>query len=458
MKWTKLFGAVVAISVSFSATPPPRTAVTKHVVHIGGEAIPYTATVAEDIIKDNQGEPGAAVITIAYSRDGITDRARRPVMFIFNGGPGASSSPLHMSGIGPVLRANTKDRISTGLIENTTTPLDVVDLVFIDPVSTGFSRALPGVDPKQWYNGPRDALEVATVIDDWLKLHHREDSPLFLCGESYGAVRAGLIVKYVPQLKFAGVLLVSGGSIAAGPNAGDINRVGAMAAGAWYHNKVERRGLTVQQFYAEAMEFARGDYAGALARGARFPVEERHRVAHRLSTYIGLPEDLIESNDLKIDSKIYMFNLLKDRGLRTGALDTRVTAELKPNADGFIDDPALGVVAPATGAATPTAASVGPVVSPAVGRYISENLQFASTEPYYGVNFTAKSQWNFSTPDGEHEDSTLAILVRAMKADLHLKLFVVSGLYDLQGPDIGAFAQAGVPADRLTIDPFPGAA
>jgi len=445
-----------AQSTEGSTVPAPRAAITEHVVHVNGQAIAYTATVADDIIKDDKGQPGAMVITIAYTRDGVSDLVHRSVMFVFNGGPGASSSPLHMSGLGPVLRLNPKDRTSMQFGENATTPLDVTDLVFIDPVSTGFSRVLPGVDPKQWYNGKSDALEVATVIKDWVKLHHREASPLFLCGESYGTTRAGLIVKYAPELKFNGVLLVSGGSGSIGPNARNIDSVGSMAAGAWYHERVDRRGLNVQQFYKEAMKFARSEYADALAQGGKLPVTELHRVAVKLSAYIGLPVELIKSKDLKIDENTYMFNLLKDKGLRTGRLDTRVTSELTPNASGGIDDPSLGVATSTKGGPAPTPASVGPVVSPAVGRYISEQLKFPSTDPYYGVNFTANSQWVFSTSNGEEPDRTAAIMARAMKSDARLKLFAVSGIYDLGSSDGSGFSANGVPADRLTVDLFPG--
>jgi carboxypeptidase C (cathepsin A) len=445
-----------AQSTQGSSVAAPRAAITEHVVHVNGQAIAYTATVADDIIKDDKGQPGAMVITIAYTRDGVSDLTHRPVTFVFNGGPGASSSPLHMSGLGPVLRANPKDRTSMQFGENATTPLDVTDLVFIDPVSTGFSRVLPGVDPKQWYNGKSDALEVATVIKDWVKLHHREASPLFMCGESYGTTRAGLIVKYAPELKFNGVLLVSGGSGSIGPNARNIDSVGSMAAGAWYHERIDRRGLNVQQFYAEAMKFARGEYADALAQDGKLPVTELHRVAVKLSAYIGLPVELIESKDLKIDENTYMFNLLKDKGLRTGRLDTRVTSELTPNASGGIDDPSLGVATSTKGGPAPTPASVGPVVSPAVGHYISEQLKFPSSDPYYGVNFTANSQWVFSTLNGEEPDSTAAIIARAMKSDARLKLFAVSGIYDLGSSDGSGFSANGVPADRLTVDLFPG--
>jgi carboxypeptidase C (cathepsin A) len=450
--------AVTALDIAGRADDgnrAPRVAVTQHVVHIGREVISYTTTVAEDIIKDEKGQPGAAVITIAYTRNGVEDPVRRPVLFAFNGGPGASSSPLHMSGLGPVVREKPKDRNYNQLIENATSPLDVTDLVFIDPVSTGFSRALPGVDPKQWYSGKSDAIEVATVIQDWLKLHGREKSPLFLCGESYGTMRAGLIVKYVPKLRFRGALLVSGGGDSTEANAETIRRVGTMAAGAWYHRKVDRRGLTVQEFYAEAMRFARGEYAKGLAAGPSLSAADRHNLAEKLSSYIGLPPELIEAKELKVDTKTYMFNLLKADGLRTGALDTRVTSELKPNAAGEIDDPALGVVTPTTGGAVPTPESIGAVVSPAVGRYISEDLKFPSSDPYYGVNFIANTQWTFSKED--REESTATIMASAMKVDPKLRLFAIAGIYDLvSGSDGAGFRQSGVPADRLTIDTLPG--
>jgi hypothetical protein len=265
-----------------------------------------------------------------------------------------------------------------------------------------------------------------------------------------------LIVKYAPDLKFDGVLLVSGGGAATGPNSRDIGQIGSMAAGAWYHHKVDRRGLTVEQFFADAMKYARGEYADALAKGAALSADERHRVAEHLSQYIGLPATRIEQQNFRIDDNTYMFNLLKDQGLRTGRLDTRVTSALKPNAAGGIDDPSLGVVAPKKGGAVPTAAAVGPVSSPAVARYLVEDLKFPSTDLYYGVNFTANSQWTFRAPDGGREESTAAIMARAMTNDPQLKLFAVTGIYDLGGGDFTGFEQSGVPADRLTLRLFPG--
>lgn len=431
----------------------PRKAVTRHEITIRGERIAYTATVADDIIAGEDGKPGAAIVTIAYARDAVADPGRRPVMFLFNGGPGASSSPLHMSALGPVRRVSGRgERGSADYADNGESPLDAFDLVFIDPVSTGFSRALPGVDPKQWYDGRRDALEVGRVIEDWLRSNGRESSPRYLTGESYGTSRVGLILKYCPQLSFDGVALVSGGENAGpGPNAVYIETLPSMTAGAYFYGKIDRSGRTVEQAVDEARIFAVGDYAAALARGKALSGPSKYAIAYRLSALTGLAVPLIEANELKVSDNLYMFNLLKDRNLRTGLLDVRVTSPLVANAAGAIDDPALGVTKPgAKGTAPPTAAAVGAVASPGVARYLHERLGFPAQDPYIGVNFTANVAWVWD-PDKD----TAGQIAARMKSDAHLRLFGVSGFYDLHGgADGSGFVREGVPEERLTFLQF----
>ncbi|MGZ3403720.1 MAG: S10 family serine carboxypeptidase-like protein, partial [Phenylobacterium sp.] len=167
--------AVVMASPARAADPAPRVAVTQHVGHFNGQTVNYTATVAEHVLHDASGAPTASVITIAYVRDGVADPSKRPVLFAFNGGPGASSSPTHTQALGPMIRgdAGLNDRSAEAFHENVFSPLDAVDLVFIDPVGTGFSRPLPGVDARPYYSVTGDALEVKGIIADWLKAHHR---------------------------------------------------------------------------------------------------------------------------------------------------------------------------------------------------------------------------------------------------------------------------------------------
>jgi carboxypeptidase C (cathepsin A) len=452
--------AAAAPALAQTATPAPRVAVTHHVGHFNGQTISYTATVEETFLKDAQGTPTASMITIAYTREGVKDPARRPVLFVFNGGPGASSSPTHTQALGPMIRGDQTlgDQSSGGFHENLTSPLDAVDLVFIDPVGTGFSRPLPGVDAKPYYSVTGDALEVKGIIADWLKANHREASPRYMLGESYGTNRAAAIVKNSKDLRFDGVLLVALAAPAPGHEMPYVAALPTMAAGAWYHRKIDRKGRTVEQVFNEALEFARTEYVTALIKGGSLPAAEKHRIAVRMSSLIGLPVELIEKDDLRISKNEFMFNLLKDQGLRTGLLDLTVTAPLEPGQDGAIDDPALGVVpkraAGAPAGPPPTPDKIGPVPSPAVGAYITQELKFPSTDTYIGVNFSVNFQWNYESRSNDFE-----ALAAAMRADPKLRLFWAAGYYDLTTPAYAArytLDQAGVPAGQLDANYFPG--
>jgi carboxypeptidase C (cathepsin A) len=433
------------------AEPAPRIARTEHSTSINDERVAYVATVQEHLVKNPAGTPTAYVTTIAYVRSDTRDASRRPVMFAFNGGPGASSSPLHMQALGPVLRVDRRGG-NRATRPNPYSVLDTADLVFIDPVSTGFSRALPGADAQPFFDTRFDAITIGDVIARWLKENEREASPRFLAGESYGTTRAGLIVKYAPQVRFDGVLLISGSDDSGLDQvARTLVYVPSAAAGAWYHRVVDRRGLTVEQFYREASDFARGELAEGL-RNDLSP-ERKRQLAEKLSRYIGLSPELILEKNFAIDRNTYMFNLLKDRGLRTGGLDIRVTSALTPNQEGSIDDPALGVLKPGTVAGrTPTVADAGAFESPAVGNYIRTQLKYPGNEPYYGVNFISNSKWTF------HEDdpSTEAIMASAMQADPRLRLFTTSGYFDFGASDQTGALAAGVPQNRLTFLPLPG--
>lgn len=458
--------AAVATVSGASAQPAPRVAVTQHSGHFNGQAVTYTATVAETFVNDAKGTPAASVITIAYVRDGVADPAKRPVLFCFNGGPGASSSPTHTQALGPMVRGdqNFGDRSAGGFHENTSSPLDAVDLVFIDPVGTGFSRPLPGVDAKPFYSVSGDAREVKEVMEAWLKANHREASPRYMLGESYGTNRAAAIVKtFNKDFRLDGVMLVALAAGAPGREMPYVTSLPTMAAGAWFHQKIDRKGRSVEQVFNEALEFARTDYVTALIKGGSLPPAEKHRIAVRMSSLIGLPVALIEKDDLRISKNEYMFNLLKDKGLRTGLLDVTVTGPLLPNADGGIDDPALGVQPKGPpGAAPLTPDKIGPVPSPAVGAYITGDLKFPSTDTYIGVNFTVNTQWNYETRGNDFNargGGDFEAMAAAMRANPKMRLFWAGGYYDLTTPAYGAhytLDQAGVPSAQLDANYFPG--
>jgi carboxypeptidase C (cathepsin A) len=440
--------------------PVLRKAVTHHTQTLNGVRIRYTATVAENLLRDANGAPAATVVTVAYVRDNVKERSKRPVLFLFNGGPGASSSPLHMSALGPVIRtpASSGDRSSGRWTSNPQSPLDAADLVFIDPVGAGFSRPLPGADAKPFYSVSGDARAVKTVIAEWLAANGRTESPRYLVGESYGTTRAATIASSSPEMAFDGVLLVALAGETPGREMPYVASLPTMAAGAWWHRRIERADRTVEQVFADAAQFARSDYVSALIQGGSLAPSERKRIAERMSALIGLPADFIESKNLRISKNDWMFNLLKEQGLRTGLLDVTVTAPLEEGADGAIDDPALGVVprrAPGQAAAPPpTPAQIGPVPSPVVGRYLSEVLKFPATEPYYGVNFAVNAAWDY-----EDRSNAFEALATAMRANPKLRLFWAAGYYDLTTPAYAGrytLDQAGIPAERLKASYFAG--
>lgn len=452
--------ALPAAAQTTPAAPQLRRAETHHVGRFAGKDVPYTAIVEDHAVTGIDGKPGASIVTIAYLREGVTDPAKRPVLFSFNGGPGAASAPLNTKALGPMIRAESvkpgpqaflgSETGANAFVNNDRSLLDAVDLVFIDPVGTGVSRAWPGVDATQWYTGESDAASVQQAIRDWLRLHHREASPRYVIGESYGTSRAGALMKIRDALSFDGVLLVALVGRTDGPDLPFIASLPTMAAGWWHWNPATRGGRTVEQAYQAAVEFARTDYAMALIRGSSLPLADRQRIAQRMSAMIGVPPALILERDLRVAKNDWMFTVLKGKGLRTGLLDVRVTGPLAPGQDGAIDDPALNVMPTnrKPGERPLTPAEIGPVPNPAFGAYLTQTLEFPATEPYIAINFSANAAWK-----QDWKLNTIRYVAEAMAADPKLRLFWSAGYYDLTTPAYEArytLDQAGIPADRLT--------
>ena len=430
-----------AVSVRKGEERAPIVAVTGHSGVFNGEAVDYTATVAEHFFYDDAGAPLATVTTIAYTRNGVADLDARPVMFLFNGGPGASSSPLHMGAFGPHRRIDNEATV----VENEFSPLNAVDLVFIDPVGTGFSRIFDDADGAKFWGRSADALSVKTVIEQWLEQNGRTKSPRYLAGQSYGTIRAAMILKNHPELEFDGVLLFALVNYAEGLELPFVAALPTMAATAWHYEKIGRKGRSVDEAFKQAVEFARTDYLTALFLGSSLPEKDKQKLARRMSAMIGLPAALIEEKDLRVDKTTFIFELLKDRDLRTGLLDTRVTAVRDLTKTSGRDDPALG--------GGRTRAAGGSRTS--LETYFIEDLKFATPEqPYHGVNFDVNFVW-------DHEGMTDAMpaLGGAMKANREMRLFWVGGYYDLTTPAYGAryaIDQSGAPADRVVSALFPG--
>jgi carboxypeptidase C (cathepsin A) len=312
--------------------------VTSHSIEIGGEKLAYTAKVGYLILPDEKGKPRANLFHIAYLRDGLEDPATRPVTFAFNGGPGSSSVWLHMGALGPRRVAMREDGHALPppyrSIPNEHTWLPFTDLVFIDPVTTGYSRAAEGVNPKQFHGLHEDARSVGDFIRLWLDREHRRGSPIFLVGESYGSTRAAQLAAHLHRglgIDVSGVVLVSGVlnfqtiGFARGNDLPHWLYLPTYAATAWYHEKVDpERKVGLEETMRRAEAYARGDYLLALAKGDDLTDGERFDAVARFAELTGLSRDFVEACDLRVAPHEFQKELLRHEGASTGRYDTRL--------------------------------------------------------------------------------------------------------------------------------------
>jgi carboxypeptidase C (cathepsin A) len=281
-----------------SDMPAPIVSVTRHTGQFGGVSVAYTATARETYLKGDDGAPRASIYSTAYVKDGADPR--RPVTFLFNGGPGSASLWLHMGAFGPKRVAIPSDARDDGappypIVDNPESLLDVTDIVFIDPVGTGFSRALGKVEAKEFWGVTKDAKSVAQFIRGWLSDNNRWNAPKYLGGESYGTTRSAAVAKELEgsynDVALNGIILIStildfgAQAEVPGNEMAYVVNMPTMAATAWYHNKVANRPSDLASFVAEARAFAGGEYLSALIKGSALPADERANVRAKLARF-----------------------------------------------------------------------------------------------------------------------------------------------------------------------------
>lgn len=421
---------------------------TDHQIALNGKRIDYRAIVTEQPLPGEDGEPAVVAVTYAYVAEGLGDAATRPVLFVFNGGPGASSSPLHLRAFGP--RRIVGEGADARLVDNAHSLLDVADLVFIDPPGTGASMPIEGADADSFWGVQGDAQAVIRIIDEWKRANGRTMSPTVLVGESYGTARAAAILNELHgadrELPDAVVLLSPSLGWTSGPVVSQITTLPTYAAVAWYHEAIDRQGRDVADHFAAARRFAETEYVSALAQGPRLPAIERRQVAETLSMLIGLPADQIEEARLRVGKLDFMLSLLGEKGLRTGQLDARVTrsieeSKLRPP----FDDPSMSL------------GSSGPNT---IERYLTDELGYALPSPYRSLNLGINFQWNWGEGyGGSYRAAAFApYLATALESDPSMRLFVAGGYYDITTPlYAGRFAldQAGVSRERYVTRGYP---
>ncbi|MCW6535925.1 S10 family peptidase [Sphingomonas lycopersici] len=430
--------------------------VTKHKGRFGGQSIAYTARV-EGLSVTTGPHEGAKIISFAYTRD-KADPAKRAVMFLFNGGPIVAAQYLHIGGIGPKRVAypdDVKADPSTfALVDNIYSPLDAVDMVFVDPASTGFSRVAPGTDPKAYFSVKADARQFAAYIRAWLKRYGREGSPVYLAGESYGTNRAAEIAGQLADgpdpLPLAGIFLYGQAAniIEYSQRSANITSYVAslptIAAIAWYHGKADRKERSFDAFLAEARSFAKGDYLTILYQGSAASDADKRRVAGRLAEFSGIPADWYLANELKITKERYRVELLKDQGLLLGRADARYTAPITDKGNG--PDPSDVLMQG---------------VQKLLPIYLREDLKVDWNDPYIpAVAITSLEDWGWGDGTSPFADwPYYKGIGKMMKLNPGFRLLVGNGIYDTQ-TTMGAaellVTQSGWDPARVTLRYYDG--
>ena len=405
--------------------------VTHHEIHVGGKVLKYTATTGLMPIRNADGEIEAHMFYVSYALD--NPGARRPLTFSFNGGPGSSSVWLHLGAIGPkrvkMLPEGFMPAPPYQLVDNDYTWLDQTDLVFIDPVGTGYSRAAKKELGKKFWSVKGDVESVGEFIRLYLTRFQRWGSPLFLVGESYGTTRAAGLSGYLIEhgVAFNGIILVSSVlnfetlEFTQGNDVPYILYLPSYTAAAWYHKKLSPELQQDLQKTLREVEQWTGTYAEALAKGDRLSAEERQGIANKLAQYTGLSPQYILNSDLRIEEGHFVQELLRDQRVVIGRLDSRFTgAALSGVAETQDFDPSL--------------AAIRPPYTSMFNNYVRAELGYQSDAEYYilGGGFTY-DQWQWGSA-AEGFPNVSQALREAFVKNPYMKLFVASGYFDLATP------------------------
>jgi carboxypeptidase C (cathepsin A) len=426
-------------------SPSDRLVVTRHRTVVGGRELRYTATAGTIVLREEaeksddggptaEGErPRAAIFFVAYTLDDVEDAAARPLTFSFNGGPGSASVWLHLGLLGPRRVLLDEDGNPPPppyrLVENEQTLLDVSDLVFIDPVNTGYSRVVPGEAARQFHGFKRDIESVGDFIRLYTSRYRRWRSPKYLIGESYGTTRAGGLAGYLQErhgLYLNGLMLISAvlnfGTLEFDPG-NDLPAIlflPTYTASAFYHGRLPpelQRDLRAT--LAEVEAFALGEYAAALLQGANLGPERRAQVAARLARYTGLSAEYLERCDLRVRDERFVKELLRADGRTVGRLDSRFKG---------IDRDAAGERAELD----PSYSAIQGPYTATLNDYVRGELRFESDLPYEIISGRVHP-WSYSDHENRYVD-VADTLRRAMAQNPTLRVHVASGYYDLATP------------------------
>jgi carboxypeptidase C (cathepsin A) len=422
-----------------AAPPREESSVTDHSIKIGGQPILYKATTGSILIKDEKDEPQALIYYTAYTRSDTKEPSQRTLAFVYNGGPGSSSLWLHMGSFAPkrvvTVNAGATPPAPYKLEDNPNSLLDKADLVFIDPVGTGFSRAVGKAQDKDFWGVDSDAKSLANFIQTYVSRNNRWNSPKFLLGESYGTFRNAALANVLQTrygLYLNGLVMISSvwdlGTISFYPGE-DLSYVlyfPSYAATAWYHKVLKDRPENLATFLEEARVFAKGEYTAALVKGNTISTAEKSAVAKKMAQFIGLNEEYILKSDLRVKLPQFMQELQRSRGLTTGRLDARFSG------------PTINQLAESADYDPQETAITGAFVA-AFNMYLREELKFSPDREYHVFANFGDNHWDWKHQAGDYaffpgSPNVMLDLSNAMVTNTKLQVEMEDGYYDLATP------------------------
>ncbi|MGH9351823.1 MAG: S10 family peptidase, partial [Terriglobia bacterium] len=426
--------------------------ITHHQITVNGKALSYTATAGMMPIRDDAGTLQAHMFYVAYTLDGADAASERPLTFCFNGGPGSSSVWLQIGAIGPRRVALEPDGHMPPppfrLEDNQDTWLGQTDLVFIDPVGTGYSRSVKPEYNHQFWSVQGDLQSVGEFIRLYLTRNERWSSPLFLAGESYGTTRAAGLSGYLMSQGIAlnGIVLVSTVLnfqtllLAPGNELPYRLFLPTYAASAWYHKKLapDLEAKPLDQLIAEVKSWVSAVYAPALDKGEHLTGSERESVIDQMSRYTGLPKDYLERANLRVGASEFRKELLLDQNRVLGRYDTRLLG---------IDRPGISAQANED----PSYSAVEAPFTEAFNNYVRAELNYKTDVPYHILDFNVNRQWNWQIPPhGSPGFPDVAPSLRtALVENPYLRVMVAEGYYDLATP----FFEVEYTLNHLELEP-----
>lgn len=451
-----LFLSTVSAKESEFIEPDPQTSRTEHEVRINGKNHDYLAIAGDIVVNDKKGQPAAQIFSTAYFKQGVRKKDKRPISFIFNGGPGSSSVWLHMGVFGPKWINLPSDADNPGappfnLEDNPYSLLDVTDLVFIDPVGTGFSKPVGKAAGKDFWGVKKDAEVLAEFIRVFITKYQRWNSPKYIGGESYGTTRAGALVKELQEgwgsIDLNGVLLISAimdfqtGDFTPGNDMPFISFLPTYTATAWYHKALPARtqAMALPDLIQEVRDFAINQYSVALLKGRLLSEQEQNNIAQMLHAYTGLSVDYIKRTRLRIDEFRFMKELLRDRGVAVGRLDSRYLGDEADDAGESFE-------------ADPSSYAIDGAYTALMNHYLAKDLVYQRDAEYKILSGEVFGNWEWSlggNARGEGFINVMPSIAKGLRQNKDLKIFIANGYYDLATP----FFATELSFNHYDIDP-----